>query len=105
MLLAIMTIARKIKIRGASINRTYHMESSLIKVVFHWMYAQQFFLCITTYVNERIYQNFCMGVHKTKSFNEMIWNRVPKGNHVGYGQGRMLGAATGANAAPQKSSH
>ena len=42
--------------------------------------------------------------HK-KSFNGMIWNRVPKGNHASYDQGQMLGAATAANAAPQKSSH
>ena len=48
------------------------------------MYVQPFFLCTTIYVNERIYQNICMGVHKTemKVFG-MIWNCVPKANHVG----------------------
>ena len=80
-------------------------NQSLIKVAFHWMYAQQFLLCTTICVNKRIYQNVCMGVKKKKSFNGMIWNRVPKGNHASYDQGQMLGAATAANAAPQKSSH
>ena len=28
-----------------------------IKVIFHWMFFQPFFLCTTIYVNKRIYQN------------------------------------------------
>ena len=35
-----------------------------IKMLLHWMYVQPFFLCTTIYLNERIYQNVCMGVHK-----------------------------------------
>ena len=45
--------------------RTGHIESILIriKMVFNWMYVQPFFLCITTYENERIYQNIWIVVH------------------------------------------
>ena len=51
-----------------------------IEVVFHWMYVQPFILCTTIYVNERIYQNIIKT--EMKVFG-MIWNCVPKANHVG----------------------
>ena len=50
--------------------RTGHIESILIriKMVFNWMYVQPFFLCITTYENERIYQNIWIVVHTKRKW-------------------------------------
>ena len=44
-----------------------------IKVIFDWMYFQLFFLCTTIYVNERIYQNVWLGVHKAEIKFLMEW--------------------------------
>ena len=58
----------KPQICGATTNRIYCMEPIRIKikVVFHWMYVQPLLLSTTIYVNEGIYQNVCMCVHKTE---------------------------------------
>ena len=37
------------------------------------MYVQSFLLCETIYVNEEIYQNVCMGIHKTGMKVLMEW--------------------------------
>ena len=47
-----------------------------IKVVFHWMYVQAFFLCSIVYVNERIYQNAWTKIHKTEMKVLMEYNGI-----------------------------
>ena len=56
----------------------------MINVVFNWMYIQPFLLRAKIHVNERIYQNVCMGVHKTEIKVLVEWHRSCRGQSRGF---------------------